>query len=69
MCSLNCRYAHPFGVGSADGALAAYHLDSKSPDATAACAMAKRLATDLSFDIANQALQLHGAMAIYKNIR
>lgn len=40
--------------------LAAYHLDSKSPDATAYCAMAKRLATDLSFDIANQALQLHG---------
>lgn len=40
--------------------LAAFHLDNQSPDATTYCAMAKRLATDLSFDIANQALQLHG---------
>lgn len=40
--------------------LAAFHLDNKSAEATAYCAMAKRLATDLSFDVANQALQLHG---------
>ncbi len=40
--------------------LAAYHLDNGSPDATTYCAMAKRLATDISFEVANQALQLHG---------
>lgn len=40
--------------------LAAFHLDNRSPDASTYCAMAKRLATDLSFDVANQALQLHG---------
>lgn len=40
--------------------LAAWKLDYASPDATAYCAMAKRLATDLSFNIANNALQLFG---------
>ncbi|KIA80921.1 acyl-CoA dehydrogenase [Chromobacterium piscinae] len=40
--------------------LAAWKLDNASPDATAYCAMAKRLATDLSFNIANNALQLFG---------
>ncbi|WP_047249919.1 acyl-CoA dehydrogenase family protein [Chromobacterium subtsugae] len=40
--------------------LAAWKLDSGSADATAYCAMAKRLATDLSFNIANNALQLFG---------
>ncbi|MEO9383443.1 acyl-CoA dehydrogenase family protein [Chromobacterium phragmitis] len=40
--------------------LAAWKLDNVSPDATAYCAMAKRLATDLSFNIANNALQLFG---------
>ncbi|MEJ8675569.1 acyl-CoA dehydrogenase family protein [Chromobacterium amazonense] len=40
--------------------LAAWKLDSASADATAYCAMAKRLATDLSFNIANNALQLFG---------
>lgn len=39
--------------------LAAYHLDNGSADASTYCAMAKRLATDLSFDVANQT-QLHG---------
>ena len=29
-------------------------------DTTKACAMAKRFATDIGFDICNQALQLHG---------
>ncbi len=40
--------------------LAAWKLDTGSPDATTYCAMAKRLATDVGFDVANQALQLHG---------
>lgn len=40
--------------------LAAAKLDAGSPQAGAYCAMAKRLATDLSFKVANEALQLHG---------
>lgn len=40
--------------------LAVFHLDSGSPDATTYCAMAKRFATDLCFEVANEALQLHG---------
>jgi len=39
---------------------AAAALDRKDADATALCAMAKRFVTDACFDIANQALQLHG---------
>jgi len=39
---------------------AAAALDRKDPDATKLCAMAKRFATDAGFDVANQALQLHG---------
>ena len=39
---------------------AAWKLDNKAPDATKFCAMAKRLVTDLSFRVANDALQLHG---------
>lgn len=39
---------------------AAASLDAKLPDATRLCAMAKRIATDRGFEIANQALQLHG---------
>jgi len=39
---------------------AAAMLDAASPDATAACAMAKRFATDAGFAICNEALQLHG---------
>lgn len=39
---------------------AATALDTNSPDAITACAMAKRYATDACFDIANDALQLHG---------
>ncbi|MGP3534282.1 acyl-CoA dehydrogenase family protein [Microbacterium sp. RD1] len=35
-------------------------LDAGAPDAAAACALAKRFATDASFEVANQALQLHG---------
>jgi alkylation response protein AidB-like acyl-CoA dehydrogenase len=40
--------------------LAAWKLDTGSPDATTYCAMAKRYATDIGFDVCNQALQLHG---------
>jgi hypothetical protein len=39
---------------------AAHALDAGSPRATQYCAMAKRFATDAGFEIANQALQLHG---------
>ena len=39
---------------------AAHALDNKDPKATQYCAMAKRLATDTGFEVANQALQLHG---------
>lgn len=40
--------------------LAAWKLDQESPDAGAYCAMAKRFATDAGFNVANDALQLHG---------
>lgn len=39
---------------------AASKLDARTPDATKACAMAKRFATDKGFDVANEALQIHG---------
>ncbi|MCB1450008.1 MAG: acyl-CoA dehydrogenase family protein [Nitratireductor sp.] len=39
---------------------AAWKLDQKAPDATKYCAMAKRFVTDTAFNVANQALQLHG---------
>ncbi len=39
---------------------AAAALDAKDENATALCAMAKRFVTDACFDVANQALQLHG---------
>jgi alkylation response protein AidB-like acyl-CoA dehydrogenase len=39
---------------------AAAALDHKDANATQLCAMAKRFATDVGFDVANQAMQLHG---------
>jgi alkylation response protein AidB-like acyl-CoA dehydrogenase len=39
---------------------AARKLDSKAPDASKYCAMAKRFVTDTAFKVADQALQLHG---------
>ncbi|MGO4673859.1 isobutyryl-CoA dehydrogenase [Bosea sp. 2YAB26] len=39
---------------------AASALDQKAPDATKLCAMAKRVATDTGFAVANEALQIHG---------
>ncbi|MBO6771007.1 MULTISPECIES: isobutyryl-CoA dehydrogenase [unclassified Thalassospira] len=38
----------------------AWKLDQKADDATQFCAMAKRFATDIGFEVCNQALQLHG---------
>ena len=38
----------------------AWMLDNKSPEATRYCAMAKRFVTDVAFNVANQALQIHG---------
>lgn len=40
--------------------LAAWKLDQQHADRSTFCAMAKRMATDLCFDICNEALQLHG---------
>ncbi|MGO9358219.1 MAG: isobutyryl-CoA dehydrogenase [Xanthobacteraceae bacterium] len=39
---------------------AASALDGKDADATMLCAMAKRFGTDVGFEVANNALQLHG---------
>ena len=46
---------------------AATKLDADAPDKTVACAMAKRFATDACFEIANQALQLHGGYGYLKD--
>ena len=40
--------------------LAAFKLDQMDPEATAYCAMTKRFATDIGFQVCNEALQLHG---------
>ncbi len=40
--------------------LAAFKLDQQDPEATAYCAMAKRFATDIGFQVCDAALQLHG---------
>ncbi len=47
--------------------LAAWKLDHKDPDATTFCAMAKRFATDMCFDVCNDALQLHGGYGYIKD--
>ena len=46
---------------------AAHALDSRDPKATQYCAMAKRFATDAGFEVANQALQLHGGYGYLKD--
>ena len=57
---------------------AAAALDAKTPDASKLCAMAKRVATDTGFEVANQALQIHGGYGyladypveqIYRDVR
>ncbi|RUO80535.1 acyl-CoA dehydrogenase [Idiomarina tyrosinivorans] len=40
--------------------LAAFKVDNNDADKTTYCAMAKRFATDVGFEVCNQALQLHG---------
>ena len=46
---------------------AADALDRGDPGATAACAMAKRFATDAGFRICNEALQVHGGYGYLKD--
>ena len=46
---------------------AADSLDNGAPETTNHCAMAKRLATDLGFEIANEALQIHGGYGYLKD--
>ena len=42
-------------------------LDAGAADATLHCAMAKRLATDVGFRVADEALQLHGGYGYLKD--
>jgi alkylation response protein AidB-like acyl-CoA dehydrogenase len=46
---------------------AASSLDAGASEATMQCAMAKRLATDAGFHVANEALQLHGGYGYLKD--
>ena len=46
---------------------AAAKLDRGAADATLACAMAKRFATDAAFQVCNDALQLHGGYGYIKD--
>jgi hypothetical protein len=46
---------------------AAAALDAKAEDATMRCAMAKRLATDVAFEVCDAALQLHGGYGYLKD--
>ncbi len=45
---------------------AASKLDKGNPDATTYCAMAKRFATDVSFQVCDQALQIYGGYGYIK---
>ncbi|EKE84879.1 acyl-CoA dehydrogenase family protein [Idiomarina xiamenensis] len=46
--------------------LAAFKVDQNDADKTTYCAMAKRFATDVGFEVCNQALQLHGGYGYIK---
>ena len=46
--------------------LAAFKLDQQDPECSAYCAMAKRFATDVGFEVCNQALQIHGGYGYIK---
>lgn len=46
--------------------LAAFKLDNNDPEKTAYCAMAKRFATDIGFQVCDAALQLHGGYGYIK---
>ena len=47
---------------------AAHAMDTHDPKATRYCAMAKRFATDAGFEVANQALQLHGGYGYLRDL-
>ena len=46
---------------------AAWKLDTEAKDASKFCAMAKLYVTDISFEVANEALQLHGGYGYLKD--
>ncbi|MFT5543313.1 MAG: alkylation response protein AidB-like acyl-CoA dehydrogenase [Glaciecola sp.] len=46
--------------------LAASKIDNNHPDKSTYCAMAKRFATDVGFEVCNQALQIHGGYGYIK---
>jgi alkylation response protein AidB-like acyl-CoA dehydrogenase len=46
--------------------LAASKIDNEHADKTTYCAMAKRFATDVGFEVCNQALQIHGGYGYIK---
>lgn len=46
--------------------LAAFKLDNQDPECSAYCAMAKRFATDVGFNVCNEALQIHGGYGYIK---
>ena len=46
--------------------LAAFKLDNHDPECSAYCAMAKRFATDVGFNVCNDALQIHGGYGYIK---
>lgn len=46
--------------------LAAFKLDHQEAEATAFCAMTKRFATDVCFNVCNEALQIHGGYGYIK---
>ena len=46
--------------------LAAFKLDQKDPRAPSYCAMAKKLATDLCFEVCNEAVQIYGGYGYMK---
>lgn len=46
--------------------LAAFKVDRNDPDKAVYCAMAKRYATDVGFNVCNDALQLHGGYGYIK---
>jgi alkylation response protein AidB-like acyl-CoA dehydrogenase len=46
--------------------LAAFKLDNQDPECSVYCAMAKRFATDVGFNVCNEALQIHGGYGYIK---
>ncbi len=48
--------------------LAASKVDAGAPDANIYCAMAKRFATDVGFQVCNEALQIHGGYGYIREV-